>query len=72
VIDFDALPQPSAGFAASSRLQPPQQPGLATRRIPELPCDHARTVPDRILVGAGVPKIDMPAEAINRLPAQKQ
>ena len=69
VVNLGAFPQPSAGFAAASRLQAPQERGLATRRIPELPCDHAGAVPDRILVSAGIPQIDMPAEAINRLPA---
>ena len=56
VVNLGAVPQPSAGFAAASRLQAPQQPGLATRRIPELPCDYAGTVPDRILVGASAIK----------------
>jgi hypothetical protein len=72
VIHLGTSPQSSTGFAAASPLQAPQEPGLATRRIPELPCDHAGAVPDRILVDACVPQIDMPAEAINRLPAPQQ
>jgi len=31
VINLGALPQPPAGFAAASRLQAPQEPGLATQ-----------------------------------------
>jgi hypothetical protein len=54
VVNLGAFPQPCAGFAATSRLQAPQGPGLVTWRIPELPCDHASAVPDRILVGTGV------------------
>jgi len=51
------------------RLQAAQEGGLATRRIPEFPCDHAGAVPVGILVSAAVPQIDMPAEAINGLAA---
>ena len=38
VVNLGALPQPLAGFAAASPLQAPHEPGLTTRRIPELPC----------------------------------
>ena len=69
MINFGALPQPSAAFIAAPCLQAPQKSRVTTRRIPELPCDHACAVPDRILVGPCVPQIDMPVEAINRLPA---
>jgi hypothetical protein len=47
VVHLGAFPQPAAGFAAASCLQAPQEPGLTTGRIPELPCDHAGAVPDR-------------------------
>jgi hypothetical protein len=42
-------------------LGTPHQLDLAARRIPELPGDHAGTMPDRILVGTGVPKVNVPA-----------
>ena len=70
MINFGALPQPSAACAAAPCLQASEEPGVATRRSPKLPCDHACGVPDRILVGPSVPQIDMPAEAINRSPAR--
>ena len=69
MINFGALPQPSTTFAAAPCLQAPQEPYVITRRGPKLPSDHACAVPDRILVGPSLPQIDMPAEAINWLPA---
>ena len=68
VVNLGALPEASAGFAAASRLQAAQKPGLTTWCIPKLPCDHTGAVPYRILIGPSVPQIDMPAEPINRLP----
>jgi hypothetical protein len=68
-VHLGVLPQPSATLAAAPLLQAAQEPRLAARRIPEFPCDHTGTVPVRILVGANVPQIHMPPEAINRLPA---
>ena len=69
MINFGALPQPSAAFIAAPCLQAPQKSRVISRRIPESPCDQTCAVPDRILVGPCFPQIDMPAEAINRLPA---
>ena len=69
MINFSAPPQPSTAFAAAPCLQASEEPGVATRRSPKLPCDHACGVPDCILVDPSVPQIDMPPEAINRLPA---
>ena len=69
MINFGAFPQPSSGFAAAPGLQAPEKSRVITGRTPELPCDHAGAMPRRILVGPRVPKIDVPAEAINRLPA---
>jgi hypothetical protein len=69
VVNLGAPPKPFASLAAAPRLQAPQEGGLATRRIPEFPCDHAGAVPVGVLVGAGVPQIDMPAKAVNGLAA---
>ena len=69
MINFGALPQPSAAFIAAPCLQAPQKSRVISRRIPKSPCDQTCAVPDRILVGPCFPQIDMPAEAINRLPA---
>ena len=69
VVNFGALPQPSAALAAAPRLQPPQEPGVVTRRVPKLPRDHTGAVPVRIHVGTAIPQIDMPTEAIDRLAA---
>ena len=69
MINFGALPQPSAAFTAAPRLQTPQELRVITWGSPELPCDHACTVPGRVLIGPDVPQIHMPAEAINRLSA---
>jgi hypothetical protein len=69
MVNFGVPPQPPAALGAPPTLDAPQQLDLATWRIPELPCDHARTVPDRILVGTGLPKVNVPAEAINGLAA---
>ena len=69
MINFGAPPQPSTAFAAAPCLRASEEPGVATRRSPKLLCDQACGVPDRILVGPSVPQIDMPPEAINRLPA---
>ena len=60
---------PSAGLAAAARLQTLQKLGLVTRRIPELPSDDAGTVPPGILVGADVPQVNVPPEAIDGLAA---
>ena len=69
VVNFGALPQPSAALAAASRLQPPQEPGVVARHVPKSPRDHTGAVPGRIHVGAATPQIDMPTEAIDRLAA---
>ncbi len=54
---------------AAPRLKTPEERGFVTRRIPEFPRDHTGAVPVRVFVGAGVPQINMPAKAINGLPA---
>ena len=36
VVNFGALPQPSAALAAAPHLHPPQEPGVVTRRVPEI------------------------------------
>ena len=69
VVDFGALPQSSAGFAAAPCLQAPKEARVVTRRSPELPGDHARAVPDSRLVYPDFPQIRMPTEAIDWLPA---
>src|SRR6476646_8454785 len=69
VINFGALPQPSAALATATRLQPPQEPGVAARRVPKLPRDHTGAVPVCVHIGATIPQIDMPTEAIHRLAA---
>ena len=69
VVNFGALPQPSAALATAPRLQPPQEPGVVTRRVPKLPRDHTGAVPIRIHVSAAIPQIDMPTETIDRLAA---
>jgi hypothetical protein len=56
-------------LSASPRLKTPEKRDFVTRRIPEFPCDHTGAVPVRVLVGAGVPQINMPAKTINGLPA---
>jgi hypothetical protein len=56
-------------LSAAPTLETPQQLDLATRRIPELPGDHASAVPHRILVGTPLPKVNVPAKAVDRLPA---
>ena len=69
VVNFGTLPQPSAALTAAPRLQPPQEPGVVTRHVPKLPGDHTVAMPSRIHVGAAIPQIDMPTEAIDRLAA---
>ena len=69
VVNFGALPPPSAALAAAPRLQPPQEPDVVTWRVPKLPRDHTGAVPVRIHVGTAIPQIDMPTEAIDRLAA---
>jgi hypothetical protein len=69
VIYLSILPEPSTCLSASPRLKTPEKRCFVTRRIPEFPCDHTGTVPVRVLVGARVPQINMPAKAINGLPA---
>jgi hypothetical protein len=48
-------------------LQPPEEPGVAIRRIPKLPRDHAGTVPVRVHIRAAVPQIDVPTQAVDQL-----
>jgi hypothetical protein len=51
VIHLSVLPKPPTRLAAAPRLQASQEGGLATRRIPEYPCDHTGAVPVGILIG---------------------
>jgi hypothetical protein len=69
VVNFGTLPQTPAALAAAPPLQPSEEPGVAIRRVPKLPRDHAGAVPVRVHVSAAVPQIDMPTEAIDRLAA---
>src|SRR3982751_2915457 len=69
MIDFAGFPQPRAGLGAAPLLQPPQQLGIIARRVPKPPRDHARRMPARVLVGAAMPQVFVPAEPVNRLPA---
>ena len=62
-------PQPPAALSAPPTLDAPQQLNLAIGRIPELPGGHASAVPHRILVGTALPKVNVPAKAVDRLPA---
>jgi len=69
VVNFGALPQPSAALAAAPPLQPSEEPGVAIRHVPKLPRDHTGAMPVRVHVSAAVPQIDMPTESIDRLAA---
>ncbi len=69
MVDFGIPPQPPAALSAAPTLDTTQQSDLATRRIPELPSNHASAVPDGVLVGSGSPKVNVPAEAVDRLTA---
>ena len=69
MVNFGIPPQPPTALRAPPTLDAPQLLNLATRRIPELPGDHASAVPDRILVGTAAPQVNVPAETINRLTA---
>jgi hypothetical protein len=69
VVNLGALPEPAAGLATTPRLKAPQEPHFAAWRIPELPRDHASAVPPRVFVSRAAPEVDMPAEAVDRLPA---
>jgi hypothetical protein len=69
VIYLSIIPEPSTCLSAASSLNTPEERGFVTRRIPEFPCDHTGTVPVGVFVGAGLPQIEMPAEAVNWLPA---
>ena len=69
VIHLSVLPQPPTRLTAAPRLQAPQESGLAARRNPEFPRDHTGAVPSRVVIGIGVPQINMPAKTINGLSA---
>src|SRR5256885_9993768 len=69
MIDLGGLPQPRAGLGATALLQPAQEFGVVTRRVPQPPCGHTRGMPCCVLVRAAIPQILMPAEAIHRLTA---
>jgi hypothetical protein len=68
----DGLPQRSSKDVRRFRRSAGPADALGARvitwRSPELPCDRTGAMPGRILVD-GVPKVGMPAEAINWLPA---
>jgi hypothetical protein len=61
MVNFGILPQPSAALSAAPTLEAPQKSDVAAWRIPELPSDNASTMPDRVLVGSGAPKVNVPA-----------
>jgi hypothetical protein len=61
MVNFGVPPSPPAALSAAPTLETPQQLDLATRRIPELPGDHASAMPHRILVGTALPKVNVPA-----------
>ena len=61
MVDFGGPPQPSTTLSAAPTLEAPQKSDVAAWRIPELPSDHASAMPDRVLVGSGVPKVNVPA-----------
>ena len=65
----NGVPAPFARLTASPRLQAAEERSLAARRIPEFPRNYTGAVPIRVLVRAGIPQINMPAKAINGLPA---
>jgi hypothetical protein len=67
MVNFGIPPQPPAALSAPPTLDAPQQLNLAIGRIPELPGDHASAVPHRILVGTALPKVNVPAPAVDRL-----
>src|SRR5712691_8860218 len=69
MVDLGGLPQPLAGGGAAPRLQPLDHPVETARRIPQLPRHHAGGVPAGIGVGSALPEVDVPAEAVDRLPA---
>ena len=69
MVNFGIPPQPPAALSAPPTLDAPQQLNLGIGRIPELPGDHASAVPHRILVGTALPKVNVPAKAVDRLPA---
>src|SRR5258707_9465565 len=69
VIDFRGLPQALSGFGAAPRLQSLEQAHLVARCVPELPGRDAGGVPGSVAVRPSVPQVDVPAEAIDRLPA---
>jgi hypothetical protein len=69
MVHFGVPPQTRAALSAAPTLDAPQKSDVATWGIPELPRDHAGAVPDRVLVGAATPKVNVPTEAINWLAA---
>ena len=71
MVNLGIPPQPPAALSAAPTLQTPQQLNLAIGRIPELPGDHASAVPHRILVGTALPKVNVPAQAVDRLTTHK-
>jgi hypothetical protein len=69
MVDLGRLPQSPARLGAAPGLEAAQKSHFVARRIPELPGDHARAMPVGVFVWTAIPQIDVPAEAINRLPA---
>src|SRR3569833_2315654 len=69
VIDLGGLPQPRAGGRAAAALQAPQEFRMRVRRVPQLPGGDAGCVPNGVLVGAAIPQVNVPAQAIDGLAA---
>src|SRR3569832_949518 len=68
VVNLGRLPQPSPGAGAAPALQLAEQLGLGVWCVPHLPGRNAGRMPHGILVRATIPKIGMPAEAVDGLP----
>jgi hypothetical protein len=70
MIDLGGFEQPTSGRQAFMPLSDLQRPQVISRRVPKLPGDDAACVPRRILVRLVVaPKIAVPSEPVDRLPA---
>ena len=69
MVDLGGPAQALAAFTATARLQMLQHADEIARPAPQLPGDHAGRMPACFPVRAGLPKVGMPAETVDRLPA---
>ena len=69
VIDLGIFPESAAGLPASPPLEATEYSDFTIWCVPELPSNDASTMPDCILIRSGTPQISVPAELVNRLPA---